>query len=285
MTPEEIAAQNAAALQQQQQQQRQAPADFGDQMERALRRQPKNVTYPDYKTTEDFTLWLSGYLERTRSTHGYGPHEDGLVQAEIVRAISGKLSVGNALDAYNRLSRTEKADYKTLIERLTEEFVDPQEKRLFNESLSFNKRKKGQSVKGFMQEIKNDMQRYSTLQKQLITISGGLTTNPEIERQGVVRFRHGMRNEKGKKDSDLSDHLNYHLMEDSELTWKNAIEVTSRWEMAKNRRKKSKKAESSSDSSDSSDDEVESVEVKKKSSKSKKGKEEDGKVEKDDSLK
>ena len=220
MTPEEIAAQNAGALQQQQQQQRQAPADFGDQMERALRRQPKYVTYPDYKTTEDFTLWLSGYLEKTRSTHGYGPHEDGLVQAEVVRAISGKLSVGNALDAYNRLSRTEKADYKPLIERLTEEFVDPQEKRLFNESLSFNKRKKGQSVKGFMQEIKNDMQRYSTLQKQIITISGGLSTNPEIERQGVVRFRHGMRNKKGKKDSDLSDHLNYHLMEDSELTWK-----------------------------------------------------------------
>ena len=108
---------------------------------------------------------------------------------------------------------------------------------------------------------------------------------PEIERQGVVRFRHGMRNEKGKKDSDLSDHLNYHLMEDTELTWKNAIEVTSRWEMAKNRRKKSKKAESSSNSSDSSDDEVESVEVKKKSSKSKKNKEEEGKAEKDDNLK
>ena len=60
-----------------------------------------------------------------------------------------------------RLTAAEKADYDTLVKRLTEEFTDNHERRLFNENMEYNKRKKGQKLKDFMQDIKKDMNRYS----------------------------------------------------------------------------------------------------------------------------
>ena len=200
-------------------------------MANALTRQPRYISYPDYKTKDDFPLWLSGFWAKIRHGYGYKLTEDDKVKAEIVRSISGKLSVGGALDAYNRLTDDERADYDSLIRRLTDEFTDNQEKRIFNETMDYNKRKKGQRLKEFMQEIKKDMNRYSGLPEK-ITRGGAQIPNPELERQGVRRFRAGMRNKKGKKDKDLSRHLLFHLMDDADLTWDNAIKIASRWEMA-----------------------------------------------------
>ena len=114
------------------------PADpaVEDAMTNALGRQPKHISYPDYKTSEDFSLWLSGYVAKIRNAHGFKVTEDDKVRAEVLRSISGKLSVGSALDAYDRLEDADKANYDRLITKLTEEFVDPAEKRLFNENFS-----------------------------------------------------------------------------------------------------------------------------------------------------
>ena len=200
-------------------------------MANALTRQPRYINYPDYKTKDDFPLWLSGYWAKIRHGYGYKLTEDDMVKEEVIRSISGKLSVGGALDAYDCLTDAERANYELLVKRLTEEFTDNQEKRIFNESMSYNKRKKGQRLKEFMQEIKKDVNRYSGLPEK-ITQGGAQVANPEVERQGVRRFRAGMRNKKGKKDKDLSRHLLFHLMDDADLTWENAIKIASRWEMA-----------------------------------------------------
>ena len=136
-----------------------ANPDFEEALSKALERQPKDISYPDYKATEDFSLWLSGYVAKIRDAHGFKVTEDDKVRAEVVRSISGKLSVGSALDAYNRLEDPDKTNYERLVAKLTEEFVDPAEKRRFNEDMSYNKRQKSQSLKKFMQEIKKDMNR------------------------------------------------------------------------------------------------------------------------------
>ena len=200
-------------------------------MANALTRQPRFINYPDFETKDDFPLWLSGYWAKIRHGYGYKLTEDDKVKKEVVRSISGKLSVGGALDAYNRLTDAERADYDLLIKCLTEEFTDNQEKRIFNETMSYNKRKKDQKLKEFMQEIKKDVNRYSGLPEK-ITQGGAQVANPEVERQGVRRFCAGIRNKKGKKDKDLSRHLLFHLMDDADLTWENAIKIASRWEMA-----------------------------------------------------
>ena len=93
-------------------------------MASALTRQPRYISYPDYKTKDDFPLWLSGYWAKIRHGYGYKLTEDNKVKEEVVRSISGKLSVGGALDAYNRLTDAERSDYDLLIKRLTEEFTD-----------------------------------------------------------------------------------------------------------------------------------------------------------------
>lgn len=216
----------------------------------ALDRQPKHIFYPDYETTEDFSLWLSGYVARIREAHGFKVTEDEKVRAEVVRSISGKLSVGSALDAYNRLDDPDKTDYDRLSAKLTEEFVDPAEKRVFNEDMSYNKRQKGQSLKEFIQEIKKDMNKYSTIPDKVPAAGGGMIDNPEKERQGVRRFRAGIRDKKGKKNKELKKHLLYHLVDESELTWETAITVTTRWESAQWKRSGSSSSSSSSSSSD-----------------------------------
>ena len=178
--------------------------------------------------------------------------ENDKVREELVRSISGKLSVGSALVAYNRLFDVDKDDYEKLIAKLTEEFIDPAEKRKFNGNISFNRRKKGQTVKEFMHEVKKDMNRYSTIADKIsVSTADGAAmvsvSNPAKEREGVRRFRAGMRNKNGKKEKSLEKHLRYHLVVDTELTWDNAVEAAVRWEMA------NRMNESSSDDSDDND--------------------------------
>ena len=220
-------------------------------MSAALRNQPKQISYPDYKTTEDFPLWLSGFEAKIRNAYGFKLDEYDKVKAEVIRGISGKLLVGSALDAYNRLHQDDKGDYDTLIEKLTEEFVDPNEKRNFGEKIDFNRRKRGQKLKDFMQEVVRDMNRYSPLPDQVRAAVGDQQIpNPEKEREGVRRFRAGIRTKSGKKCESLDAHMAYHLVEKDELNWKNAIKVASRWELAHDGNG------SDGSSSASSDDEV-----------------------------
>ena len=248
----------------------------------AFRDQPKQIRYPDYRPTEDFTLWLSGYRARVTSAYGFKPADTTKIEDEIIRSISGKLAVGAALDAYDRLEPDDKNSYAKLVEKLTEEFLDPHEKRKFNENFGYNTRHKGQSIKEFLQEVKKDMTRYSRLPEMVVTAGGGVTKNPAREAEGVRRFKEGMRDEKGKVDDDLADHLDYHLMEDTELTWSNAIKVASRWEMARTRRDYKNKPNWSSkskrdttgdsdaeDKSSDSDEDVKAVEGKSKKGKKK----------------
>ena len=49
------------------------------------------------------SLWLAGYKEKVRNAFGYTAAQEGELEDEIVRSISGKLQSGTALDAYNRL--------------------------------------------------------------------------------------------------------------------------------------------------------------------------------------
>ena len=90
--------------------------------------------------------------------------------------------------------------------------------------------KKGQKLQEFMQEVKKEIA--TTAYRKKITQGGVQAANPHVERQGVRRFRAGMRNERRKKDKDLDRHLLFHLMDDAGLTWDNAITIASRWEMA-----------------------------------------------------
>ena len=96
-----------------------ANPDIEEALSNALERQPKYISYPDYETSEDFSLWLSGYIAKIRDAHGFKVTEDDKVRAEVVRSISGKFSVGSALDAYNRLEDPDKTDYDRLITKLT----------------------------------------------------------------------------------------------------------------------------------------------------------------------
>ena len=237
-------------------------------MSGALANQPRYVSYPDYKTSEDFPLWLSGYLAKIGNAFGFLHTESDKVEAEVVRSISGKLSVGGALDAYNRLSVAEKANYTQLVARLTEEFVDPNEARKFNDKLDYNKRKKGQSLKDFMMAIKKDMNRYSTMPAN-VTVAGSEVPNPEKEKQEVKRFRKGMRDPNGKKDSALSRSLRFHLLTKDELTWDHALLIASKIETSNDSSGESEKTESSDSDSD---DEVKAACVKSKKKKASKHK-------------
>ena len=73
-------------------------------MANALRR----ISYPDYKPKEDFPLWLQGFREKVRTAFGLNQTQNDEVNAEVLKAISGKLACGTALDTYNRLSEVEK---------------------------------------------------------------------------------------------------------------------------------------------------------------------------------
>ena len=214
----------------------------------ALRQQSKNVVYPDYKVKNDFTVWLKGYREKIRYTFHYTAAQDTTIDAEVVRSISGKLESGPALDAYERLEDAAKTDYEQLVKCLTEEYLDPQEKRKFIENFSYNKRKKGQSIKEFMHEIIKDMNRYS-----------GIPDGTPKEKEGVRRFKNGIRDERGRKDSDLKTHMRFHTYNDADLTWEKALDAALRWENAKYKTKDSESSSSSSDSEEEVKVKVEAV--------------------------
>ena len=114
----------------------------------AIRRNAKNVIYADFKPKEDFSLWLAGYREKIRNAFGLDHTQEIEVNNEVVRSISGKLQCGTALDAYKRLPIADKNDYDHLVERLTGEFVDPQEQQRYLEDFAYNKRIKGAIIKG-----------------------------------------------------------------------------------------------------------------------------------------
>ena len=234
----------------------------------ALVSQPRTISYPDYKTSEDFPLWLSGYAAKIRNAHGFKLDEDNKVQAEVVRSISGKLSVGSALDAYLRLEDPDKNDYVKLVSKLTAEFVDPHEKRGFEDNMAFNKRKSGQTLKDFKQAIVKDINRYSSIPAKINNSAGLAVDNPEREVQGVKRFRAGMRTREGKKDPSLARFMRMNLMEEKELNWDRALEIAAKWEMGY-----ASGDSGSGEESEESDDEVKAVDVRpKKSKKKKKGK-------------
>ncbi len=199
---------------------------------KALAKQPRTIDYPEYETTDDFSRWLAGYQAKVQDAYGFDPGQVDEIKAQVVRSISSKLSVGSALDSYNRLEPTDKTDYGRLVSCLTEEFVDQHEKCRFNENISYNVRKRGQTLKDFMEEIKKDLGRYSDLPDTRYDSTGTPSPNPEKEKEGVCRFRAGMRNMEGKKDKELRRHLKYHMMASSELTWGNALKVASSWEIA-----------------------------------------------------
>ena len=242
---------------------------------RVITKTGKNISYPEYKTSDDFSLWLTGFWTRVQNAYGHKVDEIDKIKTDVCRCISSKLSVGGALNAYNRLSNAEKNNYDSLVLRLTEEFTDKHEKRCFIEDMEFNKRKKGQKLKDFMQDIIKDMGRYSGLPDK-ITVGVGAAAveapNEEKERQGVRRFRAGMRNIAGKKDKDLKRHLLFHLMEDKDLNWENAIAIASRWEMSNRDAFNNLSGSDLSESDDSDDDsdndeEAGAVATKKKSKK------------------
>ena len=209
-----------------------------DALANAFRRQARNVVYNDYNPKDDFTLWVSGYKAKVKNAFGFTNAQNDEVEAEVVRSMPGKLSSGTALDTYNQLPDADKTDYNRLIDALTKEFIDPQEKRRFIEDSSYNKRKKGQSLKDFMQEIINDQNRYA-----------GMRAGQEKTRDGIRRFRNGIRDRKGRKDKDQIRHLRYNLHEDDDLTWENAMKVAGRWEGAND-------LDSTDSSSDSSEEEL-----------------------------
>ena len=100
------------------------------------------------------------------------------------------------------------------------------------------------------------MIKYSAIPDKILAADGEMADNPEKERHGVRRFRAGMRNKKGKKDKNLNKHLLYHLIDDSELTWENAVKVALRYEMSHD-----SPSSSSSSSSSDSDDEIQTIEI------------------------
>ena len=196
----------------------------------ALKQQRRTVVHREYKTSEDFSEWLRSYRARCSDTHGFKKANEKELQAEILLSISGKLSSGAALNTYDRLTDNKKESYDLLVQRLTEEFSDPQAKRRFNAKLDFNTRKKGQSIKEFVEDIKRDVGRYSTLTSHVTSAVRGVVENPDRENDGVRRFIEGMRDKNGDIDLDFKRHLEYHLQEQTELKWANAIKVASRYE-------------------------------------------------------
>ena len=230
-------------------------------MANALRR----ISYPDFKASEDFPLWLNGYREKVRLAFGFNQNQQDEVNAEVLKSISGKLMSGTALDTYNRLPQATKDNYDLLIDTLTSEFLDPQEKDRFNENFGYNKSRKGQSLKDFMQEIIKDRNRYSGM-PEYVTVNDARVKNATKIKDGIRRFRKGIRNRKGQKDRGQQEHMRYNLHKDEDLTWENALEVACRWEAAHDVASSS----SSSSGDGSSDDEMEAVESRKKDRKKKK---------------
>ena len=196
---------------------------------RAMSCQPQDVVYDDYQMKDDFTLWLQGYREKIRSAYGYTAAQDAEVNAEVVRSISGRLEPGTPLDTFNRLTPAVKSSYTLLTEKLTSEFVDPQEKRNFLKNFAHNKRKKGQSIQEFLQVIVNDQNRFSGMPDK-ITVGGQEVENDAKVKDGIRRFTTGMRDRRGKKNRSLKESMDFGLVEDKDFTWEIALELAIRWE-------------------------------------------------------
>ena len=77
--------------------------ESGQELTNAYRR--RCISYPDYKPTMDFGIWMNGLREKIRYAFGFTHDQTDEVDAEIVRSISGRLQVGTALDAYHRRKR------------------------------------------------------------------------------------------------------------------------------------------------------------------------------------
>ena len=237
------------------------------QMASAYKRQ--NVVYPDYNPKKDFTSWLAGYREKSRNAHGLTHAQNAEVDAEVMKSISSKLECGTALDAYNGLPAAAKGDYDQMVKLLTEEFTDPQEKQRFLEDFSYNKRKKGQSLRDFVQDIRKSQNKYSGMPDTFPGPNNTKVVNKAKVADGIRRFCKGIRNRKGKKDREQMKQLKYNLHREDEQTWENALDVAGRWEAA-NDYDSSSSASSASD--DDNKDEVVAVTSSRKSKKSKKGK-------------
>ena len=221
------------------------------------------VTYPDYKASDDFVSWLSGLSTRVASAYGLQAAEDrDQLRTELLRLIPGKLALGEALDAYDRLTPEEKADYGTMVARLKEEFTDPRAEKRFNENTSYNKRKKGQALKAFMQEIKRDMKRYSDTPATVYRAGGVVIANPEREKQGVRRFIRGIRDIDGNEDPEFKRNLRYQLPEKSDLTWEKVIKAATKYEASLEDSSSAAEADDDDDDAESEEESVDS-EVKK----------------------
>ena len=197
------------------------------QMANAYKRQ--NVVYPDYNPKKDFTLWLAGYREKSRNAHGFTHAQNDEVDAEVLKSISSKLECGTALDAYNGLPAAAKADYNQMVKLLTEEFMDPQERQRFLSDFSYNKRKKGQSLKDFVQDIKKSQNKYSGMPDTYQGPNNTNVVNKAKIADGIRRFCKGIRNRKGKKDKEQMKQLKYNLHREDDQTWENALDVAGRW--------------------------------------------------------
>ena len=189
------------------------------------------IDYPDYTPSQDFSLWFSGWREKLCMACNLAPDEEEELQEEIVKFISGKLASGPALTTYNDFPEATKTDYDLLIKALTDEFLDPQEKYRFNENLEYNKREKGQSIKEFMQNIIADQNRYSDI-PEFVGSGDNKTKNPTRLKDGIKRFRKGLRDRNGNKDKNQQRHMRYNLHQEQDLTWENALSVARRWEAA-----------------------------------------------------
>ena len=236
-------------------------------MASAYKRQ--NVVYPDYNPKKDFTSWLAGYREKSRNAHGLTHAQNDEVDAEVLKSISSKLECGTALDAYNGLPAAAKGDYNQMVKLLTEEFMDPQERQRFLSDFSYNKRKKGQSLKDFVQDIKKSQNKYSGMPDTYQGPNNTNVVNKAKIADGIRRFCKGIRNRKGKKDKEQMKQLKYNLHREDDQTWEHALDVAGRWEAA-NDYGSSSSASSSSSEDDDNEDEVEAVTSSRKSKKSKK---------------
>ena len=201
----------------------------------------------------DFGVWINGLREKIRYAFGFTHDQTDEVDAGIVRSISGRLQVGTALDAYHRLTDAEKENYFSIVLKLTEEFTDPQEKQRFQEDFEYTKRKKGQSLKDFAQEVKKDLNRYSDMPDHF-NVGQRKVENTAKIREGIRRFRKGIRDRKGKRDKNQIRHMKYYLHSEADLTWEKALDVACRYEMAHGERSSSSDSSSDNDGNDNDND-------------------------------
>ena len=119
-----------------------------------------------------------------------------------------------------------------------------------------------------MQEIIKDQNRYSGMPDYIVVGDQQVLNTAKI-RDGIRRFRKGMRNREGKKDRAQMEQLRFNLHKESEQNWETALDAACRWEAAHDL----ETSESGSNESSDSDDEVEAAEyVKMAKKKCKKGK-------------